>query len=327
MATTIFSRHRWEEPGYSVAEHTTSPPVDQARINALVWHWPGTLRTDPGAFITVASAILGVVSKLVQYLRNTQRYYVDFRKYSIGYNWKIATNGDIIECRGWRFRNAANKGYNATTISVQIIQPLFGVMPKKQIAAAQWFDGYITEQLGRQLAHKTHGEVGNTACPGPDIGPRVQRGDFRAPIVAPPEPPQPPVQPPIIPITLTSTKEMLMRYIVPGPARLIDTRDDGADPLEGGKTHIIKLPGLPEDAKVLELNMTAVCSTPGFAAVFGWGAWDHDDASSINYSTSGAIANRVSVVLAGDKSFRVYTSTAADFIFDLVGWSAEVKVG
>lgn len=67
------------------------------------------------------------------------------------------------------------------------------------------------------------------------------------------------------------------------------------------------------------VNLTIVSAgQAGFASA--WRSGPRPDTSKVNYGASGATANEVNVPLAADGSFRIFISSAAHIIVDLVGY-------
>lgn len=166
------TRDRWEEPGYRVADHTTSPPVDFDALDTIVVHYPGgrVTVTDP-----------------VHYVRAVQRSYVSVRRYSIGYNVGVWLDGTEIELRGDAFRNAGNAvagddgATNRRTLSIFVIvdgqAPAAGV----QVQTVRRIVDRVQRRVGRPLAVVGHGELEPTACPGAGISAQLTAGMFVVP--------------------------------------------------------------------------------------------------------------------------------------------------
>jgi len=147
-------REVWEEPGYTVAEHTNSRPVNWALVRQVVIHYTADKRANPDT---------------AQYLRNMQRSYVNNRGYSLGYNVAVDQQGLSWEIRGVDYRPAANVEVNNTTYTILALvnwqDACNGVMVDSIRDIVQW----ARQQAGRRLEIVGHRDVGSTRCPGDGI--------------------------------------------------------------------------------------------------------------------------------------------------------------
>ena len=240
------SRTAWEQPGYTVAEHTDSPPVDRNRITDVVIHYPGTDH---------------VTDDTRTMLRNTQRYYADSRGYSIGYNYVIGTDGECWEARGLDYRSAATKGANVDTVSVQIKQAGQAPANPDQVARVRRLVADLREWAGRPLGITAHRDYAATQCPGDGITPQLRDGMF--------EPrPTPP----------TPTEDLTMRIVSP-PVRVYDTRQID-DPLDAQTVRRVPV-GYASGAVFVNLTVTQQTG-PGYLSA--WGDGPRPDVSNLNYS-------------------------------------------
>lgn len=118
----------------------------------------------------------------------------------------------------------------------------------------------------------------------------------------------------------------LMFGFVPRPAaqppRVFDTRGptnnfDGYK-LGAGTNMAIQLPGAAGKGFAV-VNLTSVHSEgPGFFTV--WNAGDVPTSSALNWAAGQTIANEITVPLAPDGSFRIYTPVRTHVVVDLVGF-------
>ena len=181
------SRRVWEQPGFTVSEHTTSPPVAPAMIDAVVVHYVGAeVTSDP-----------------VTWLRNNQRYYATNRGYSLGYNAVVDRDGIMWQVRGLEFRNAANKGANNTTVSVLQLVSGDEAANNAQVARTRRFVADMERWCRHPLTVLGHRDVGATACPGDAIYNQIQRGEFDP----------------------SADKDLTMKIVSP-PQRVYDSRED-----------------------------------------------------------------------------------------------------
>lgn len=179
------SRSVWEEPGFTVAEHTTSPPVASGMIDSVVVHYVGAeVTSDP-----------------ITWLRNNQRYYATNRGYSLGYNAVVDRDGIMWQVRGLEYRNAANKGANNTSVSVLQLVSGDEAANGAQIARTRRFITDMEQWCGHPLKVLGHRDVGSTACPGDKIYEQIKQGVFNP----------------------ATDKELTMRIVSP-PIRVYDSR-------------------------------------------------------------------------------------------------------
>jgi hypothetical protein len=109
---------------------------------------------------------------------------------------------------------------------------------------------------------------------------------------------------------------------LPTPQRLVDTRV-GAGRLAAGATLAITMPARPAGlgtSPAASLNVTAVgASAPGFLTVYPCGGGT-PLVSSVNYTTSTPVANKVVVTVPADGRVCFFTMSATDVVIDLDGW-------
>ena len=270
------SRSVWEQPGFTVAEHTTSPPVAPAMIDAVVVHYPGH---D------------GVGDETARDLANSQRYYATNRGYSLGYNAVVDRAGVLWQVRGIDYQNAANKGANPNTISVQLRTNIGEPASPAAITRVQRFVADVRRWADNpNIGVIGHRDVGSTACPGDAIYNQIEQGMFE----------------PEIDLDVT------MRIIDP-PQRVYDTRKQTGR-FNDGETRKINV-GQP-DAKAVFVNVTCVAPTgAGFATV--WGAGPMPDVSNVNYEQGQTICNTSWVPVNSDGTINVYTFAACDILVDV----------
>ena len=270
------SRSVWEEPGFTVAEHTTSPPVNRSRITDVVIHYPGH---D------------GVGDDTARDLANSQRYYCINRGYSLGYNAVVDRAGVLWQVRGMDYQNAANKGANPTTVSVQLRTNIGEPASPAAVTRVQRFVSDVRRWAGNPtIGVVGHRDVGSTACPGDAIYNQVQRGMFE----------------PEIDLDVT------MKIIDP-PQRVYDTRKQTGR-FNDGETRKINV-GQP-NAKAVFVNVTCVApSGAGFATV--WGAGPMPDVSNVNYTHGDTICNTSWIPVAGDGTIQVYCYSSCDVLVDV----------
>lgn len=120
--------------------------------------------------------------------------------------------------------------------------------------------------------------------------------------------------------------DALVFHTVPA-ARVLDTRHaigvEVAAPLGADATMDLEVPGLPDDATAIVVNVTVVHGTStSYLAVSPTGG-DRPATSSINWDAAGAIGNAATVQLGTDQSVSIYNQAGTvDVIIDLLGYYA-----
>ena len=269
------SRSVWEQPGFTVAEHTTSPPVASGMIDSVVVHYPG--HDDVG-------------DDTARDLANSQRYYAENRGYSLGYNAVVDRAGVLWQVRGLEYRNAANKGANNTSVSVQLRVNLDETGSAAAVTRVRSFVADMERWCGHPLKVLGHRDVGATACPGDAIYNQIQRGEFDP----------------------SADKDLTMKLIDP-PQRVYDTRKQTGR-FNDGETRKISV-GQP-NAKAVFVNVTAVNpNNTGFITM--WGAGPQPDVSNVNYKLGDIVCNTSWVPVAGDGTIQIYSYAATDLLVDV----------
>lgn len=196
MIPDLIERERWEEPGWTVAEHTNAGPHPFNLTTAVIIHYTAA-STTPESESTVAA-----------YLRRIQRDYAANRGYSIGYNWCVDRHGRVWELRGDDYKCAAN-GNTTTNNDPAILCLVDAADPANEpmTAAIQDIVTHCEKQAGRSLTVKGHRDVRATSCPGDGLYGQVTAGTFR------PTAPEPPT-------------EDNMQYLAE-PYRSYDSRETG----------------------------------------------------------------------------------------------------
>lgn len=174
MIPDLIPRARWEEPGWTVDEHTSSGPHPYSRTTAVIVHY------------TAASSTPETEASVRDYIRRTQRDYAANRGYSIGYNWVVDRQGRVWEARGDGYKCAAN-GNSTTNDNPAVLCLVNGADPANEpmIAAVRDVVAHVEDMTGRTIHIKGHRDVRATACPGDGLYAQVLDGTFRPT----PEPP------------------------------------------------------------------------------------------------------------------------------------------
>ena len=262
------SRSVWEEPGFTVAEHTTSPPVNRSRITDVVIHYPGH---D------------GVGNNTARDLANSQRSYATNRGYSLGYNAVVDRAGVLWQVRGVDYQNAANKGANSTTVSVQFRTNIGEPASPAAVARVQRFVADVRRWAGNpNIGVIGHRDVGSTACPGDPIYNQIGRGEF--------EP--------------VSELDVTMRIVSP-PVRVYDSRSTD-DPLPAQTVRAI--PVNQPDAKAVFVNLT-VTQQNAAGYLTAWGAGPMPDVSNLNYGVKDLCNSSWIPVVDGHINVWAYSAT------------------
>ena len=269
------SRTAWEQSGFTVAGHTTSPPVAPAMIDSVVVHYPGH---D------------GVGDDTARDLANSQRYYATNRGYSLGYNAVVDRAGVLWQVRGIDYRNAANKGANNTSVSVQMRVNLDEPGSAAAVARVRRFVADVERWCGHPLTVLGHRDVGATACPGDSIYAQIEAGMFNP-----------------------STGQDHKVKIIDPPQRIYDSRKQGGR-FKKGETR--KIATGRRDA--VFANITCVDAV-GTGFVSAWGAGPQPNVSILNYvnGVPNTIANSAWIPVAGDGTIQIYTYQPCDIVVDL----------
>ena len=270
----MFDRSRavWEQSGFTVAEHTTSPPVAPAMIDSVVVHYPGH---D------------GVGDDTARDLANSQRYYAENRGYSLGYNAVVDRAGVLWQVRGLEFRNAANKGANNTSVSVQMRVNLDEPGSAEAVTRVRRFVADMERWCGHPLTVLGHRDVGATACPGDAIYNQITTGEFDT----------------------SADKDLTMKIVSP-PRRVYDSREDD-NPLPAQTVRAIPV-GQESGAVFVNLTVTQQNASGYLTA---WGAGAMPDVSNLNYGVKD-ICN-TSWVPVVDGHINVWSYSATHVLVDV----------
>ena len=276
----MFDRLRttWEQPGYTIAQHTTSPRVAPAKLDSIVIHYPGH---D------------GVGNDTARDLANSQRYYAENRGYSLGYNVIVDRAGVLWEARGIDFQNAANKGANNTSVSVQLRVNLDEPGSAAAVARVRRFVADMERWCGHSLTVQGHRDVGSTACPGEAIYNQIEQGEFE-PRLTPPN----------------TTEDLAMRIVSP-PQRVYDSRSTN-DLLPAQTVRSIPV-GYETGAVFVNITVTGQTSAGYLTA---WGAGPMPDVSNLNYGTEN-LCNTSWVPVDGRGHINVWSYSATHVIVDI----------
>jgi len=266
------SRSVWEQPGFTIAEHTTSPPVAPAMIDAVVVHYPGH---D------------GVGDDTARDLANSQRYYAENRGYSLGYNAVVDRAGVLWQVRGLEYRNAANKGANNTSVSVQLRVNLDEPGSAAAVTRVRRFVSDMERWCGHPLKVLGHRDVGATACPGDAIYNQITTGEFDP----------------------SADKDLTMKIVSP-PRRVYDSREDD-NPLPAQTVRAIPV-GQESGAVFVNLTVTQQNASGYLTA---WGAGAMPDVSNLNYGVKD-ICN-TSWVPVVDGHINVWSYSATHVLVDV----------
>ena len=266
------SRSVWEQPGFTVAEHTTSPPVAPAMIDSVVIHYPGH---D------------GVGDDTARDLANSQRYYATNRGYSLGYNAEVDRAGVLWQVRGIDYRNAANKGANNTSVSVQMRVNLDEPGSTAAVTRVRRFVADVERWCGHPLKVLGHRDVGATACPGDAIYNQITTGEFDT----------------------SADKDLTMKIVSP-PRRVYDSREDD-NPLPAQTVRAIPV-GQESGAVFVNLTVTQQNASGYLTA---WGAGAMPDVSNLNYGVKD-ICN-TSWVPVVDGHINVWSYSATHVLVDV----------
>lgn len=146
----IISRNKWtsRRPRQMTKQAITN-------VKELFLHWPGN-HTTKKLRPNQEQALL----------RSWLSQHMDTQGWSfIGYNFAVFASGRIYRLRGGDWVPAAQQGHNTNTIAVVCVGPV----TDKMKAALVDLKNHLDRRAGRDLRVRGHGEVVNTACPGPEL--------------------------------------------------------------------------------------------------------------------------------------------------------------
>ncbi len=110
--------------------------------------------------------------------------------------------------------------------------------------------------------------------------------------------------------------------------RVLDTREGSGTPLGLGGILDTVVPGLPDDATGIAVNVTVVEGTEAsFLTMYPTGD-ARPTTSTINWSSAAAVANSATVLVHGDHSVRLYNlKGSVHVVLDMIGYYAPAPVG
>lgn len=201
---TFHPRESWQDPRYPVS----GPAADLSTVDHGVVHYTGAdnvIDGDPGES----------AGDLPGFHRSMQRHYINVRGYSLGYNFSVDWLGGVWEIRGWRFRSAANAGWNHRSVAVLVLVDGNDMASPYAVRSVQAVIAEATRRAGRRLEIKGHGQlraetgVGSaTSCPGLGLQAQINAGVFS---------PRPtPIPPELIDMQLTDYYVVTFSTIRPG---------------------------------------------------------------------------------------------------------------
>jgi len=109
--------------------------------------------------------------------------------------------------------------------------------------------------------------------------------------------------------------------------RILDTRTTGA-PLGAASTIDLVVPGLPDDATAVSLNVTVTDGSHASFLVVYPATDTRPPTSSVNWSDVNAVANSSTVVVHPDHTLRIYNDQGTvNVVIDLLGFYSPTPVG
>lgn len=271
------ARGSWEQPGYTISEHTTSRAVDWSRVDQIVLHYTA----DKTANLNTA-----------EYLANMQRSYVNGRGYSLGYSVAVDQAGVSWEIRGTDFIPAANKNHNGSTWVVLCLVDWQDACNRQMTVKIRELVRFAREQIGRDVPVVGHRDIAATRCPGDGVYTQIKNKVFE------PRAPEP-------------GKDFDMKLVDP-PVRVYDSRKQGGRFKDGESR---KLATGFKDAVFVNVTIVNAAGEGGFATV--WGDGSMPDVSNVNYGHGSTIANSAWVPVADDGSIQVYCYRSCDVLVDV----------
>jgi len=168
MIAGQIDREVWEQPGFTVGAHTSSPPQPWADCAYVAIHYT--------AATILPDSYDGVLAKLQQ----SQKSYVLNRGYSYGYNWVVDRAGRVWEVRGADYMCAANGNTTTNRGGPAICCYVNGTDPANlaMTEAIRKIIATCSTAAGRNLQAVKHSELRPTACPGAGLSAQVDAGIF-----------------------------------------------------------------------------------------------------------------------------------------------------
>jgi len=163
--------------------------VDMRGPVGLALHWPGPKASDP----PIGDPGTKVIARILEAERD---YHVTGHGWTdIAYGAAVDQAGRVWDCRGLRYRSAANgnQTVNATHGAVTcLLGPHEQPSPAMVDAIRQLRRTLWLSRFPRALAVVGHCDLHSTDCPGPAVRTMIRQGVFTAPepIITPPTPPQ-----------------------------------------------------------------------------------------------------------------------------------------
>ena len=286
-----YPRAHWEDPAQPV-----TGPVPQDVRGTWVIHYPGN-----SGFTEPLSD-----DEMIQYCRNVQNDYVTNRGYSIGYSFVVSQSGLAYEARGFDINNAANKGdkmrpaipnFNAVSMSIQVASSAQN--PASNAAVVKVNEIIALEPEWDVLCHI---DVDYTQCCGTGMIEQVRSGVIGQSVNPAP-----------------STGDDAM-ITLDKPIRMLDTRNEIAEPLPSG-IWPQKLPaGIPAAASAIFVTVTATqAKSAGFITL--WGSGSKPNTSNLNYQAGSVAVANTTLTRVVKGGFQMFNSSPTQIILDVVGYT------
>ena len=171
----------WVDPRKPI----TGPAANRDLWDTFVLHYTAAddlIDGDPGEH----------AEDLPAYLRGMQRYYVDSRDYSVGYNFAVDWLGGVWMLRGFGIKCAANLNWNHRTIAVLCLVDGGDPMTAEAVASVNAIYAEAERRCGRSMNLVPHSAIGSTSCCGDGIRAQIASGAVRPTLPTPLPPPVPP---------------------------------------------------------------------------------------------------------------------------------------
>ena len=172
----------WVDPRKPI----TGPAANRDLWDTFVLHYTAAddlIDGDPGEH----------AEDLPAYLRGMQRYYVDSRDYSVGYNFAVDWLGGVWMLRGFGIKCAANRNWNHRTIAVLCLVDGGDPMTAEAVASVNAIYAEAERRCGRSMNLVPHSAIGSTSCCGDGIRAQIASGVIRPTLPTPLPPPVPPI--------------------------------------------------------------------------------------------------------------------------------------
>ena len=217
---------------------------------------------------------------MAQYLANIQRSYERNRGYSIGYWFGFDQRGHVWELRGYKYKSAANLGWNHRTAPYLLLVDGQDMASPMMVESVNLVMAETNRRAGRTCQTKPHRDIGSTQCPGTGVTVQHRAGVFHAATTPPPIPIPPPL----------ATGDDMLHPI--NPFRNSDTRKYGSTLVPGQTYEFALNPIFPTATVAAAFNLAVEAQgRRGWLKMWPAGEAEPEETSVLNYEATGAHSN------------------------------------